>query len=910
MRDQRPLWRPIVATFGALVVVLSAMGCDPPSAGEADPRPAAEVQPNDTQPPAEADATPAPVEEAAVPTQPPVREPEPRTTPMVEVGITRPPAEVHVTRPPVEIDGAGSACSPNWDRPEWLFREFVQWTPDGSTVLFTDGPHIYAVAADGSRLWDVAVPAAGEGKPVGPMAPFTVSPDGKQVIYATCNYGRSSELARVGVDGTQPQQLTVNSRFESHPAWSPDGKRIAFLAAAQVSGGASDLRPRLYTMAPDGSDTRPVRMAAAAELLPLPPQWSPDSKHIAYTQREVGGRVGLYTVAVDGRDPPQRLSATVSSASWSPDGTRIAFAKPEPDTVSLFTIAVGGWDAQRLRTMPLNHWRPRPRYAAAEPSRAWIETVAWSPDGSKILYSCHGICVVDLDNEPVVNASPAEKTSSAQDDLDPLPSGTAEIHRTVRHGNLAAWSPNGSRIATMSTEDPNPNRYHNSVVQTMAADGSDMRVLIWAALGGPIAAESGHDDLASSQAACSAGLVVEAPWENPGLVRDCEVLLELRDDLFHKPVNWGPGAPITRWLDVTVAGAPLRVTGLILQRRVRTGLLPAGLSNLTQLRMLHLSYDRSYYGGPAAPIPPELGDLSQLRVLKIGGILRGGIPAELGQLTNLRILSLTGSQLTGAIPPDLGRLTNLQELFLYSNKLTGTIPPDLSQLTNLTAMSLSSNQLTGAIPSELGQLANLTLLDLASNQLTGTIPPALGQLGNLTRLILFYNQLTGPIPAELGQLGSLTELILYGNQIAGPIPPKLSQLTNLTALNIVKNQLAGPIPPELGQLANLRSLNLVGNQLTGPIPPELGQLANLNTLRLDNNQLVGAIPAEIGQLTNLGTLGLSGNSLTGEVPVALGRLNASLWLAGNQLTGCIPLEIAEWRIGDRSDLGLPKCDQR
>ena len=378
MRDQRPLWRPIVATFGALVVVLSAMGCDPPSAGEADPRPAAEVQPNDTQPPAEADATPAPVEEAAVPTQPPVREPEPRTTPMVEVGITRPPAEVHVTRPPVEIDGAGSACSPNWDRPEWLFREFVQWTPDGSTVLFTDGPHIYAVAADGSRLWDVAVPAAGEGKPVGPMAPFTVSPDGKQVIYATCNYGRSSELARVGVDGTQPQQLTVNSRFESHPAWSPDGKRIAFLAAAQVSGGASDLRPRLYTMAPDGSATRPVRMAAAAELLPLPPQWSPDSKHIAYTQREVGGRVGLYTVAVDGRDPPQRLSATVSSASWSPDGTRIAFAKPEPDTVSLFTIAVGGWDAQRLRTMPLNHWRPRPPYAAAEPSRAWIETVAWS----------------------------------------------------------------------------------------------------------------------------------------------------------------------------------------------------------------------------------------------------------------------------------------------------------------------------------------------------------------------------------------------------------------------------------------------------------------------------------------------------------------------------------------------------
>ena len=397
MKFHRVELRPVVALLAALGLVLSLATCGPEApqvAGEIAP--GASPAAGGASPVADASPQPAAAPEDAasvvtpeVATVRPVRPPTPTPTPRARDGeiyrlFTPDTVRVIHTR-----DLPGTACAPEyeWQYRPWLLREFVQWTPDGSTVLFTDGPHIYAVAADGSRLWDVAVPAAGEGKPVGPMAPFTVSPDGQQVIYATCDYGRSSELARVGVDGTQPQQLTVNSRFESHPAWSPDGKRIAFLAAAQVSGGASDIRPRLYTMAPDGSDIRPVRMAAAAELLPLPPQWSPDGKHIAYTQREVGGRVGLYTVAVDGRDPPQRLSATVSSASWSPDGTRIAFAKPEPDTVSLFTIAVGGWDAQRLRTMPQITGAPAP--PMRQPSRPARGSRPWPGRRTGRKFSIH-----------------------------------------------------------------------------------------------------------------------------------------------------------------------------------------------------------------------------------------------------------------------------------------------------------------------------------------------------------------------------------------------------------------------------------------------------------------------------------------------------------------------------------------
>ena len=194
----------------------------------------------------------------------------------------------------------------------------------------------------------------------------------------------------------------------------------------------------------------------------------------------------------------------------------------------------------------------------------------------------------------------------------------------------------------------------------MAPDGSDVQSLALPALGGPIAAQSGFEDATVSRAACAAGVVVAAPAENSGLVRDCEALLELRDALFGSTlVNWGPGYPIAQWVGVTVAGAPLGVTGLILYALAPTGQLPPALGDLTQLRMLHLSYDQSHDKRSAGQIPPELGKLSHLRVLSINGVLTGNIPAKLGQLANLRILSLAHNQLTGEIPPELGRLTNL-----------------------------------------------------------------------------------------------------------------------------------------------------------------------------------------------------------------------------------------------------------
>ena len=289
--------------------------------------------------------------------------------------------------------------------------------------------------------------------------------------------------------------------------------------------------------------------------------------------------------------------------------------------------------------------------------------------------------------------------------------------------------------------------------------------------------------------------------------------------------------------------------------------------------------------------------------------LTGAIPPELGNLTNLRSLRLSGNQLTGPIPPELGNLISLEELRLGRNQLTGPIPPELGNLISLEELRLSRNQLMGAIPSELGNLTNLEYLDLGGNQLTGAIPPELGNLTNLEYLDLGGNQLTGAIPPELGSLANLRSLRLGGNQLTGAIPPELGSLANLRSLRLGGNQLTGAIPPELGNLISLEELRLSHNQLTGAIPPELGSLTNLEQLNLYGN-LTGVIPPELGNLTNLTRLDLTYNQLTGAIPPELGNLTnlTGLHLSGNQFTGCIP---AVWRDAAIYFLSLPNlpfCD--
>ena len=210
-----------------------------------------------------------------------------------------------------------------------------------------------------------------------------------------------------------------------------------------------------------------------------------------------------------------------------------------------------------------------------------------------------------------------------------------------------------------------------------------------AAWAGPVAAESNP---------CANGTVVSEPQDHPGLVANCEVLLDLRDRLAgDRGLNWSADIPITQWEGIAVGDAGVKT-------------LELGDSELTGM------------------IPPELGQLSQLEWLSLyDNELTGSIPPELGQLSQLEWLDLGGNVLIGSIPPELNQLTALRGLYLYGNQLIGSIPLELSQLTALRGLRLDNNGLTGVIPPALGRLTELEELNLDGNALIGCAPETLAR---------------------------------------------------------------------------------------------------------------------------------------------------------------------------------------
>jgi Leucine-rich repeat (LRR) protein len=187
---------------------------------------------------------------------------------------------------------------------------------------------------------------------------------------------------------------------------------------------------------------------------------------------------------------------------------------------------------------------------------------------------------------------------------------------------------------------------------------------------------SGHTIPPTAIPPFSCALVTEIPQS------ECHALVALYNST--NGPDWGRYGPLGGWL---ITATPCRWYGVACE--------DSHVSELTLVRE-----------NLTGPIPPELGNLTNLRVLSLwDNFLSGPIPPELGNLTNLQVLSLDFNHLSGAIPPELGNLVNLRELILGANQLKGTIPPQLANLHALTDLSLSHNALTATEPALLDFLA-------------------------------------------------------------------------------------------------------------------------------------------------------------------------------------------------------------
>jgi len=302
---------------------------------------------------------------------------------------------------------------------------------------------------------------------------------------------------------------------------------------------------------------------------------------------------------------------------------------------------------------------------------------------------------------------------------------------------------------------------------------------------------------------------------------------------------------------------------------------------------IHTKYSRNYWLKSVLPLGEaqallELGALlresfdSWIKNLKIKNhhlvelILQDQdlptLPPIIGNLTYLEILKLQRCKLT-SLPETIGNLTQLKELDLEANKLT-VLPETIGKLENLQELWCRHNQLI-ALPETLGSLKNLEILSLDYNQLS-SVPETISTLRSLKWFSVNSNSLT-VLPKSLGNLTLLKKLELKRNQLAA-IPETLGSMVDLQILNLEKNQLSS-LPESLFKLDNLLDLNISSNQLR-QLSELIGELDNLQFLRVKNNQL-SSLPKTLQNLRNLKVIIPSGNLLNDKSWELLQRLDQS-----------------------------------
>ncbi|MDE2901431.1 MAG: hypothetical protein OXP73_00225, partial [Chloroflexota bacterium] len=224
-----------------------------------------------------------------------------------------------------------------------------------------------------------------------------------------------------------------------------------------------------------------VKAAADAEdrgLALLAPAWSPDGTRLAFAAADADGTLGIYVVATDGTRPVwlhdlrPLVTDAVSAPAWSPDGTRLAYAKTVDDVLGLYAVAADGTDEREIIGIDFwqrlwRHGRPRPRHVGL------VRDVAWSPDGTRLLYVYGAATCVVAENGALLGRallSPEFPESPEYGRWDCVLTSTGESEHPwpawVRdrppgwyheHGvykdaeSVAAWSPDGERIAFTRT---------------------------------------------------------------------------------------------------------------------------------------------------------------------------------------------------------------------------------------------------------------------------------------------------------------------------------------------------------------------------------------------------------------------------------------------------------------------------
>ena len=281
---------------------------------------------------------------------------------------------------------------------------------------------------------------------VGILAALAVAPGPAEIAFESDGRIWSSRA-----DGSERGLLVDRARGEllSEPAWSPDGSALAYVRAAGEESGQLMLR--------DATGTRALTPERDG-VFDVTPKWSPDGATVAFsrfaeTRRNYSTQIVTHAVAtgaervVAATDLFPRLDQ-VGEPAWSPDGTTLGYTHTSLDRRHYFRHAI--------RTIPATGGYSRLLLREAH-------SLAWSPDGRRVAFaSVRDRNGGDCGSDECWYAG--ELYTAAADGT-----GATRVTRNRGEDGVPAWSPDGSRI--LFTSDRNLPGGDAAEVYSVAADG-------------------------------------------------------------------------------------------------------------------------------------------------------------------------------------------------------------------------------------------------------------------------------------------------------------------------------------------------------------------------------------------------------------------------------------------------------
>ena len=253
------------------------------------------------------------------------------------------------------------------------------------------------------------------------------SRDGKRIAFYSERDG-NAEIYVMNADGTGVTRLTNTRADEGYPAWSPDGRTLSF-------DSDRDGNFDVFAMNDDGTNVRPITRHAARDVSAT---WAPGGA-IAFMSDREGGGFDIYTAAADPSAAAKRLTHTGSAwfPVFSPDGRTLAFHVGR----DVHTMPVDGGAPRRLTVDPANGMYP-----------------TWSPGGERIAFGSGR------------NGKTEIFTMNAD-------GGNQKLLVSMARGDAVdpRWSPDGSTIAFVHL--PDGMNGSAAIICTVNADGTALRHL-------------------------------------------------------------------------------------------------------------------------------------------------------------------------------------------------------------------------------------------------------------------------------------------------------------------------------------------------------------------------------------------------------------------------------------------------